>query len=164
VTGGASPVLAIVARAFAGGATLGLSFNPLAAVAGSVVAAVVGTLVARRDGHASPVWWVVIAALAWLVGDGLAVAGAAAALLRTGNGLLGNAAPAWAAWLLLTVWAAVGLGVGYLLPAGTGVAVGRRVHFGTGWLAAGAVALAAALAVVVIAETAASLLSPLLRA
>jgi hypothetical protein len=161
VTGGATPVLATLTRVLAGGVTLGLSFNPLAAVAGSMLAAVVGTVVARRDGN--PFWWVGVAVAAWLAGDGIVVAGAAATLLRTGTGPLGAAAPAWAAWLLLMVWAAAGLAVGYLLPAGAGIAVGRRVHFGTGWLAAGAVALGAALSVVVIAEAAAAALSPLLR-
>jgi hypothetical protein len=161
VTGDAAPVIATFIRALAGGVTLGLSFNPLAVVVGSVLAAVVGAFVARRDG--SPGWWLAVATFAWVLGDGLRVAGAGAALLRTGVGLLGPSAPAWAAWLLLATWAVTGLAAGYVLPAGLGVAVGRRVHFGTGWLAAGAVAAAASLAVVVIAEAAASWLAPWLR-
>jgi len=44
-------------------------------------------------------------------------------------------------------WAVVGLFVGYVLPMLAGVYVGRRVTHGTGWLAAGSIAVAASLAV-----------------
>jgi hypothetical protein len=57
------------------------------------------------------------------VGDGIRVAGAAWS-------------PAY-----LAAWAFTGLAFGYLLPAFAGAYVGRLVHRGTGWLAAGAVAL-----------------------
>jgi hypothetical protein len=61
--------------------------------------------------------------LGWAVGDGVRLAGA-------------NAAPGY-----LAAWAVTGLAFGYALPAVAGAYVGRQVHRGTGWPAAGAVAL-----------------------
>lgn len=145
-------------RAVAGGLALGLAFDPLAAAVGGTLAAVVGVFIARRGGSAS--WWAFVASLAWLIGDGLAIAAGAVTLLGSGHGLLGAAAPAWAAWTLLAVWAVSGLTLGYLVPAGVGVAVGCRVRFGTGWLAAGAVALSLVLALTILGEAASSALRP----
>jgi hypothetical protein len=121
------------------GLSLGLSFDPVTALLGSAGAAAVGALSARRGRRG--VLWLVVAVAAWVMGDGVAIAAQAGAVVRGTAPLLGAAAPGWASWLLLAVWAVTGLAVGYLIPAAVGIAVGRRVTFGTGWLAAAAVAI-----------------------
>ena len=50
-------------------------------------------------------------------------------------------------------WGATALLVGYALPAWAGAQVGRRVVHGTGWIAAGAVALMLTPAVSVVADS-----------
>jgi hypothetical protein len=125
-------------RALLVGVSLGVAFNPVTALVGSAGAAAVGALGARRGGRAP--WWTLIALAAWVVGDGVAIAARAGAISRGSASLLGTGAPVWASWLLVAAWALTGLAVGYLIPAALGVEVGRRVTFGTGWLAAAAVA------------------------
>jgi hypothetical protein len=49
--------------------------------------------------------------------------------------------------VLIAVWAAGTLAIGYVVPTFVGAAVGRRVTHGTGWLAAAAIAAALALAI-----------------
>jgi hypothetical protein len=114
------------------GVAMGLQFNPLAAAASSVVAAAL-------SGYARVprvrLWWSAGVLLAgWAVGDGVRIAGA-------------NATSGY-----LAVWAVTGLAFGYVLPACAGAYVGRQVHQGTGWLAAGAVALMLTPALSVVGE------------
>jgi hypothetical protein len=135
-------------RALLVGVSLGVSFNPVTALLGSAGAAAVGALGVRR-GERTP-WWIAVAVAAWVLGDGVAIAAQAAALAGGAAPLLGVAAPAWASWTLVASWAASGLALGYLVPAALGLAVGRRVTFGTGWLAAAAVAGTLCLAFVAI--------------
>ena len=103
------------------GVATGLQFNPLfAAVSAAVGAALSGYPSAPR----TRLWGsAAVLLLGWAAGDGIRVAGAAASQAYLG------------------AWAATGLALGYVLPAFAGAYVGRLVHRGTGWLAAGAVAL-----------------------
>jgi hypothetical protein len=141
--------LSHLGQALSGGLLLGLTYNPLAAVIGATLGAAVGAFAARRG---SPIpWWLVVTAIVWLIGDGIGVlAQLASVYLRTAS-FLRPGEPTWAAFIAVVVWGLVSWLVGYALPAGVGVAVGKRVHFGTGWLAAAAVAFTLALAVVVLA-------------
>jgi hypothetical protein len=103
------------------GVAMGLQFHLVAAAVSATVAA---ALSGHRRAPRGRFWWssaVIVAG--WAVGDGIRLAGA-------------KAAPAY-----LTAWAVTGLAFGYALPALAGAYVGRQVHRGTGWLAAGAVAL-----------------------
>ena len=124
-------------RAIVAGLSLGVAVNPVTAVVGCAGAAAVGALAARRGGRAR--WWLLIAVAAWVIGDAPGIALQTSALARGAFRVLG-AAPPWSGWLFLSAWALCGLLVFYLLPAAAGVAVGRRVTWGTGWLAAAAVA------------------------
>ncbi len=115
------------------GLALGVRFNPLVALLGSVIAAALGS---RKE---QPRLAVAVIAAAWLIGDGTRVlvraldASDGATVLASGGG-------PQAVWLAVGVWAMTSLLLGYVLPAWTGAFVGRRVTFGTGWLAAGVVA------------------------
>jgi hypothetical protein len=103
------------------GVAMGLQFHLVAAAVSATVAA---ALSGYRRAPRGRFWWssaVIVAG--WAVGDGIRLAGA-------------KAAPAY-----LAAWAVTGLAFGYALPALAGAYVGRQVHRGTGWLAAGAVAL-----------------------
>jgi hypothetical protein len=98
------------------GLAMGLQFDPLAAtVSAAASAALVGYSGAPPSRRA---WAAGVLLAGWVVGDGI------------------NAALVYG-----TVWSLTGLGIGYLLPALAGAAVGRMVFRGTGWLAAAAVAL-----------------------
>ena len=149
----------VAVRALLAGLSLGMRFNPLAAMVGSCVAAVVGAVTGRRGG--SSVWWILVAAAAWALGDGVAVAARVSSIASGAPSLLGAGAAQWASWLLVATWAVSGFGVGYALPAGLGAAVGRRVTFGTGWLAAGAIALTVCFAIVQLADPLAAFLAHL---
>jgi hypothetical protein len=121
------------------GVGLGLQFNPVTSLAGSVVAA---ALVGHPN--ASPARRPIAVAVlvgAWLAGDGI----------RIGRDLITSPPKAALDWAPLVLWAVVGLLVGYVAPAAAGALVGRRVTHGTGWLSAGAVALAVAGALAVVA-------------
>jgi hypothetical protein len=129
--------------ALAAGTAFGLSFNPLTAMLSAAVAAFLsGTDRASRDS----MWWsAAVLVVGWLVGDGFR----AMAWARDALGAEG-AAPMGGVVLVAATWAVVGLAVGYVLPAATGVFVGRRVTFGTGRLAAASVAVGTALALSVV--------------
>lgn len=100
---------------------MGLQFNPIAAASSSALAAAISGYKRAPRGTA---WWSAAIVLSgWAVGDGIRLAGA-------------GQVPEY-----LAAWAVVGLLLGYALPTLAGAYVGRRVHLGTGWLAAGAVAL-----------------------
>ncbi|HEY5547967.1 MAG TPA: hypothetical protein VIL17_00050 [Coriobacteriia bacterium] len=115
------------------GAAMGLQFNVVAATVTAVVAAAVaGYPRAPR----ARVWSAAgILLVGWALGDGIALAGSSGVSAGYGIG-----------------WALVSFAVGYVLPAVIGAAVGRAVYRGTGWLAAGAVALAVAPALSAISQ------------
>ncbi len=116
-TGWLAPVLA--------GAAMGLQFDPLTA---TVSAALAAALVGYPSAPVSRRWLAAgVLLIGWAAGDGIRVAAS------VGGGS--------AALVYGTVWSLTGLGVGYLLPALAGAAVGRSVFHGTGWLAAAAVTL-----------------------
>ena len=150
---------AVAVRAVFAGLALGMRFNPLTAMIGSAFAAVAFAVAGRRGGRIP--WWVLVAAAAWAVGDGVAVAARASAIAAHAPSLLGAGVPQAASWLMLAAWAATGLVVGYLLPAAVGGEVGKRVTFGTGWLAAAAIALTVCFAFIQLAEPAAVLFARL---
>lgn len=129
-----------VLAAIADGARLGVQFNPLFATIGSAIAAALlgypKAPVERRFTAGA------VIAIAWLTGDGLRILGRARDTID-GIGALANAV---SGWIVLGLWALVGIALGYVLPMVVGVAVGRRVTFGTGWLAAATIAVAVSLA------------------
>lgn len=113
--------------AFAGVA-MGLQFNVVAATVTAVAAA---ALAGFPGAPPSRKWWAgALLVVGWVLGDGIALAGSV------------GAGPEAA--LYGVTWALAGFLVGYLAPAVAGAAVGRAVYRGTGWLAAGAVALTVA--------------------
>lgn len=116
------------------GVALGLQFNPYAAGLSAIIAAALSGYPEAPRSHV--VWSALVVVAGWIVGDGIAVAGAA----TTGA-------------IYPIAWGATALLVGYALPAWAGAQVGRRVVHGTGWLAAGAVALMLTPAVSVVADS-----------
>jgi hypothetical protein len=103
------------------GIATGLQFNPLSS---AISAALAAALSGYRRAPRSRAWWSAAVLLAgWTLGDGIRLAGSSAS------------------WPYLLAWALAGLAFGYALPAFAGAYIGRLVHWGTGWLAAGAVAL-----------------------
>lgn len=145
-------------RALAAGFILGLSYNRLAAVAGATLCAALSVFLSQRDRPWA--WLLPLTGVFWVIGDGTAVAARLASL--AGGSVGAGPVPVWSAWAALLVWALTGWLLGYLAPAAVGAAVGRRVHFGTGWLAAGAVAFTVAVAVAAIAGPAAAGLAAVL--
>lgn len=123
------------------GIRLGLQFNPVFAVVGAAIAA--GLLGYRKAPRERTFWAGSVIVVTWLAGDGLRVL--ARARDAYDGALLGNGTPVWGTILLLVLWAAVSVAVGYLLPAWAGITVGRRVTHGTGWLAAMSIAVGASL-------------------
>jgi hypothetical protein len=122
----------------ADGLTLGLLFNPVAGAVGAVVAAALAGY--PKASRARVAWAGSVLVVAWAIGDGIRVLGAATADPRVRP-----------AYLALVTWSLVGFAVGYALPAVSGMFVGRRVTHGTGWLSAAAVALTVSLALAVLA-------------
>ncbi|TDB37882.1 MAG: hypothetical protein D9V44_07485 [Actinobacteria bacterium] len=130
-------------RALWQGASLGVQYNPVFGIGGAVVAAaLLGYPRAPRERR---FWAGAVIAVAWLAGDGLMILGRTREVVD-GVGAFALVTPAWSAYLLVTVWAVVSLGLGYVAPALVGITVGRRVTHGTGWLAATAIAVGASLA------------------
>jgi hypothetical protein len=123
------------------GVALGLQYNPLAATVGAVGAAVLYGYPGAPDSR-RPIA-VAVLALAWLAGDGV----------RIGASLAASPPRGWPDWAALVARTLVSATVGYVLPAAAGAIVGRRVTRGTGWLSAGAVALAVAGALSLVAPT-----------
>jgi len=128
-----------VLSALADGWRLAAGYNPLFALVGAVIAAM---LLARDPGPLRVVLAATALGTAWLLGDGLAIASHAEAL---------GAGASFADWAVVAFWALAGFGLGYALPTWGGVFVGRRVTFGTGWLSAGVVAATVSGAISVIA-------------
>lgn len=127
--------------ALANGARLGMQFNPVFATVGSAIAAALlgyrNAPVERRFTSGA------VVVIAWLTGDGLRIIGRARDAVD-GLGAIGNSV---SGWITIAAWVLVGLMVGYVVPTLVGVAVGRRVTFGTGWLAAATIAVATSLAI-----------------
>jgi hypothetical protein len=118
------------------GLLLGIQFNPLASVAGAALAA--GLATARRMWAAA-----LVLAGAWALGDGMLLLSRGTDALADSGIVTGGAG---AQWTVLALWGVAGFAIGYALPAWAGAFVGRRVTHGTGWLAAGAVAVTASAA------------------
>ena len=129
------------------GVRFAVQYNPLAAaLTAAVAAALSGYPNAPR--HRAR-YSALVLAVGWLLGDGLRIVGRARDLY---DGVIApSAADSATVWLTIAVWACGGLALGYVLPALVGIAVGRRVTHGTGWLAAAAVAagLSAAISAIV---------------
>jgi len=136
---------ASVITALRDGVLLGIQFNPLfAVVTAALAAAAWGYPKARRDRR----WQgVLVIAVGWLAGDGLRILARARDYLDASATYVAAGLPVWPGWTNLAVWAFVSLVVGYAAPAVVGGSVGRRVTHGTGWLAAGAMAVALTLAI-----------------
>ena len=118
------------------GLLLGIAFSPVIALAGAALAAALYT--------AGRTWAAALVLLgAWALGDGVALLSQGTDALA-GSSLVSGGLTAQ--WVVLVFWAVVGLGVGYALPAWAGAFVGTRVTHGTGWLAAGMVAVTASVA------------------
>lgn len=127
------------------GLTLALAYNPLTAVfCAPVAAALLGV---KRPSHERWVWAVSVIGFAWLVGDGLRVLARTRDLYDGMGGLIAGSQPMWAQYAALALWAVGGLALGYIAPVWAGVFVGRRVTHGTGWVAAGSIAVGASLAI-----------------
>lgn len=112
------------------GWSFALAFSPIFSMVGSAACA---ALLARRPGPGRRSLALGVLTGAWLLGDGMRVIGQARALVDSGGGDA-------AAWVMLAVWAAGSLGLGYIAPAWAGTFVGRRVTRGTGWISAAVVA------------------------
>ncbi len=137
--------LAAALGAIVDGLRFAIQFNPLIALVSVAVAAAISGY--PRAGRDRRLWSLGILAAAWLAGDGLRVLARARDLSDSPAMSLAGDAPVWAAWATLAVWAAGSCALGYLGPALTGAAVGRRVTHGTGWLAAAAVGSALVFAI-----------------
>lgn len=118
----------------AGGALAG-EYN---AVFAAVFAAVAAMLLARAGGVGGLISGIAVLLVGWLIGDGMRTI-AWARDLADGSGTLLPESPLWANVTAIVVWGAGSLAVGYALPAWAGAFVGRRVTWGTGWIAAAAV-------------------------
>lgn len=127
-----------------GGVRVGLHPNPMLGVGSAALAALLGGAPKAPRERRQAAWGALVAG--WLLGDGLRILARARDLADGAGRLLGGRQPLWADWVALAVWALVGFLAGYVLPAWVGWQVGRRVTYGTGWLAAAAVAVASSLA------------------
>jgi len=123
--------------AFHAGAQLAAAYNPVFAGFFSAIAA---ALCAREGRAGRTALGFGVLAMGWLVGDGMRVVASARDLVD-GTGALLPAGTTAANWVALATWALLSAGLGYALPAWAGAFVGRRVTFGTGWLAAAAVSV-----------------------
>ncbi len=126
------------------GFELAIRFNPVFAVVGATAAA---ALAGRRNApHEHRFWAGSLLVGAWLVGDGMRII-ARARDLYDGVTRLDPTLPVWGDWTTLALWAVLGITIGYGIPAWAGAFAGRRVTHGTGWLTAGTIAVATALAI-----------------
>lgn len=130
-----------LAGALAQGARLALEFNPVAAALSAALAAFVAG--SQRAGRRAGIMAGAVLVGGWLLGDGAAFAAAVADAARPTGGVAAAAA--------LAAWSCGGLALGYALPAAIGIAVGRRVFFGTGRMAAATVAFGSSLALAALA-------------
>jgi hypothetical protein len=132
-----------LATALTAGTRLALQFNPLAAIISAPIAAALFGFPSARVRHRA--WAVLVLLGGWLVGDGLHVLRWAAEGSKALAG--GVTLSGWTSAVVLGLWALGGLALGYAAPAIVGSMVGRRVTWGTGWLAAGSVAAGTSFAI-----------------
>jgi len=125
------------------GLTLAAAYNTVFA---TVTAASAAALCSRADRPGRTTAGVFVWVAGWLLGDGMRVIASARDLVD-GAGALMPTSPQWANAVALLVWGATSLALGYALPAWAGAFVGRRVTWGTGWLAAIAVSVSCSIAV-----------------
>jgi hypothetical protein len=117
-----------VPAALGDGLQLAVGYNPLVALVGAIVAAVI---MSRSTAPAPTlIGWSVLAGF-WWFGDGVLILQA-----------LGSEVGAWVALgapalVGAAIWAVGGFALGYALPAWAGSFVGQRVTWGTGWASAG---------------------------
>lgn len=149
-----------VLGAVAVGARLAAGYNPLLAVIGAAVCAVLlaagsarwgrgrGARLARVPRSRLALALGVLAGV-WFLGDGTMVVLAGIDLARGAQGLSGAAAGR-ADWIALGIWGLGSLALGYALPTWAGAFAGRRVTHGTGWLTAMSLSVAVSLAISVI--------------
>lgn len=142
--------MADLIAALRAGALLAAGYNPVFALVGAAAAAAM--LARGRGARRAFAAWCVLGA-AWLVGDGMRII-ASARNLADGTGALLPAAPEWASWVAIAVWALGSLLVAYVAPAAAGAYVGRRVTWGTGWLSAAAVSVGFSLSLAAVAGAA----------
>lgn len=117
-----------------------IQYNPLFALGTSAVAAAfLGHPRAHRKNRP---WAALVLVMGWLAGDGLRILGNARDFADGVSQFGGTLVQPWATWTVLAVWALGSLVLGYVIPAVAGGEVGKRVHLGTGWLAAAAIAVA----------------------
>jgi hypothetical protein len=128
--------------AIAGGASLGMAFNPLLSLLGAAISA---ALLASGRGARRMFAGASVLLGFWLVGDGFRV------MARARDLVDGVGATGWQVWVTVAVWTLVGAGVGYALPAVSGAFAGRRVTWGTGWLTAAAVSIGLSMALISLA-------------
>lgn len=119
------------------GAVLAAAYNPVFA---GVFSAVCAVLCARRGRPGRTALGIGILVAGWLLGDGMRSI-ASARDLADGAGALLPSAAVGLNGAAIGLWAVLGFCVGYVFPAWAGAFVGRRVTFGTGWLAAGVVSV-----------------------
>jgi len=119
------------------GFLLAAAYNPVFA---GVFSAVCAMLCARRGKPGRTALGIGILVCGWLLGDGMRAI-ASARDVADGAGFLLPASSAALNWVAIATWAVLGAGVAYAFPAWAGAFVGRRVTFGTGWLAAGVVSV-----------------------
>lgn len=137
--------LAAAARA---GALLGAAFNPLTSLVVSTVAA---ALIATGRGWKRATIAAAVLMGGWLIGDGWMVIERVRGLAERSESLVAST-PAWASWVAVSIWIALGLGIGYLVPLFAGAYAGRRVTWGTGWLTAATLAAGVSAALAQIAR------------
>lgn len=132
------------------GLQLTVAFNPIYAAVFSAVAA---ALAARPGRPGRTVGAVFVLLVGWLLGDGMRIIASLRDLvdglgsLLPGFGSTGNVT-------VLVAWAVGSFALGYALPAWAGAFVGRRVTWGTGWIAALAVSLSTSAVIATLAAAA----------
>jgi len=115
------------------------------AVFATAFAAVAAGLCARADRPGRTTAGVFVLLGGWLLGDGMRVIASVRDLVD-GAGALLPSAPQWANVTALVVWGVGSFAIGYAFPAWAGAFVGRRVTWGTGWIAAVAVSVSVSVA------------------
>lgn len=144
------------------GGKLAAGYNPLLAVIGAAVCAVLLAVGSGRWGanggrgkrtvripRSRLTLALGVLVGVWFLGDGAMVTLAGIDLARGAQGLAGAAAGS-GDWIALAIWGLGSLALGYVLPAWAGAFAGRRVTHGTGWLTAMSLAVAVSLAISVI--------------
>lgn len=129
------------------GSRMALAFNPLVSLVGSAVAA---AFIATGTGWRRAVGGAALLVLAWFIGDGWMVVSQARAVAA---GTVGAQFAMPYSALAVSLWALLGIALGYVAPAWAGAYAGRRVVWGTGWLTAGTVAVGVSAALAQIART-----------